>query len=85
METAGDLNKARFFFFQRWSAYAVLLACLQKTVPAPTWRQPIVTSLILDATLLAELGFGLSVIARIGRKRAIDRLLKSAMNGQLSR
>lgn len=48
---------------------------IQRTIPAPSWRHPFITGLIIEATLVAQLVFDLYVIALIGRKRAIGRLV----------
>ncbi|MEQ5840316.1 hypothetical protein N0A02_12845 [Paraburkholderia acidicola] len=61
-----------------WAAYATFVWRLQRTMPVPTSTHP-VTGLLMDCLievfLLAQLGFGLYVIALIGRKRAIGRFL----------
>lgn len=74
-QTPASIKAAVFLLLAIWAAFAIFLASLQKTIPAPTWKQPIVTGLLIEATLVAQLGFGLYLIALIGRKRAIGRLV----------
>jgi hypothetical protein len=61
-----------------WAAYATFIWSLQRTIPVPTSTHPVIgflTAFLIEAFLLAQLGFGLYVIVLIGRKRAIGRLL----------
>ncbi|WGS51688.1 hypothetical protein LFL96_09395 [Paraburkholderia sp. D15] len=83
-QTPASIKAAIFLVSAVWGAYAMFLASLQKTIPSPTWRQPIITSILIEAVLLAQLGFGLYIMALIGQKRALGRLAILVAFGGLS-